>query len=91
MLREALRSLGLPRAAARGPRAIQFGCRIVKHANLRDFGSGRRANAMGAGYVRLGALPARGAAAAAAAAAGQQTQEQEQGGGGQNGGGALLN
>lgn len=87
MLREALRSLGLPRAAARGKRAIQFGCRIVKHANLRDFGSGRRANAMGAGYVRLGALPARGAAAAA----GQQTQEQEQGVGGQNGGGALLN
>lgn len=57
VLRECLRQLGLPRAAAREKRAIQFGSRIGKHANVRDFGSGRRANAASAGSVALRELP----------------------------------
>ncbi|GBF97063.1 hypothetical protein Rsub_09536 [Raphidocelis subcapitata] len=67
VLREALRSLGLPRAAAREKRAIQFGSRIGRLANLRDFGSGRRANAANAGSVPLAALPWAAEAAGAAA------------------------
>ena len=58
-LRAALAALGLRRAAARPKRAIQFGSRLSKHANVRDFGSGRRANAAGAGSVPLAALAAR--------------------------------
>ena len=53
VLRRALRMLGLPRAATRPKRAIQFGTRIGKLANRRDFGSNRAANARNAGSVRL--------------------------------------
>ena len=53
LLRAALRQLGLPRAAARVKRAIQFGTRIGKLANVRDFGSNRAANIKNAGSVAL--------------------------------------
>jgi len=69
ILREALRLLGLPAAAAREKRAIQFGSRLARAANLRDFGSNRAAAARNAGSVSLDALPAAAAAAATAAAA----------------------
>ena len=58
VLRNVLRLLGLPRAAARPKRAIQFGSRIGKLANRRDFGSNRAANAHNAGSVRLADVPA---------------------------------
>ncbi len=57
VLRECLRILGLPRAAERVKRAIQFGSRIGKKANLRDFGSNRRANKVSAGSVKLQDVP----------------------------------
>ena len=63
VLREALRQLGLPRAAARVKRAIQFGTCIGKQANCRDFGSNRAANLANAGSIMLTALPQRQAAA----------------------------
>lgn len=44
VLREALRQLGLPEAARRDKRAIQFGSRIGRLTNVRDFGSSRAAN-----------------------------------------------
>jgi len=69
ILREALRLLGLPAAAAREKRAIQFGSRLARAANLRDFGSNRAAAARNAGSVLLDALPAAAAAATAAVAA----------------------
>jgi hypothetical protein len=53
VLRTALRLLGLPQAAARVKRAIQFGSRIGKLSNAREFGSGRAANRRNAGSVRL--------------------------------------
>ena len=56
VLRNALRLLGLPRAAQRAKRAIQFGTRLGKLANRRDFGSNRAANARNAGSVRLAEL-----------------------------------
>jgi hypothetical protein len=59
ILREALRLLGLPRAAARVKRAIQFGSRIGNAVNRRDFGSNRAANASSAGSVQLADLPQR--------------------------------
>ena len=59
ILREALRLLGLSRAAARVKRAIQFGSRIGNAANRRDFGSNRAANASSAGSVQLVNLPQR--------------------------------
>lgn len=52
VLRGVARSLGLLRAAARGKRAIQFGSRIAKQANVRDFGSNRAANRQ-----KVGAMP----------------------------------
>lgn len=56
ILRHLLASLGLPEAAAREKRAIQFGSRIGQLSNKRDFGSGRKANKMQAGgLVRKGA------------------------------------
>lgn len=57
VLREMLRSLGLPRAAGRVKRAIQFGTRIGKKANQRDFGSNRKANLSNAGSVSLHDIP----------------------------------
>eukprot|EP00873_Tetraselmis_striata_P014168 jgi/Tetstr1/434432/TSEL_023532.t1 len=58
LLREALRSLGLPRAAGRVKRAIQFGTRIGKKSNQRDFGSNRAANLKNAGSLTLADLAA---------------------------------
>ncbi|PNH02542.1 PHD finger protein ALFIN-LIKE 1 [Tetrabaena socialis] len=66
LLRSALCELGLPQAAARVKRAIQFGSRIGKLANRRDFGSNRAANRKHAGGVALQDV----ASAAGAAAAG---------------------
>lgn len=57
ILREALKSLGLPVAAARVKRAIQFGSCIGKLSNTRDWGSNRKANKQSAGQVRLAQLP----------------------------------
>ncbi len=45
--------LGLSEAAGRTKRAIQFGSRIAKLSNVRDFGSSRAANAASAGSVAL--------------------------------------
>lgn len=56
MLRGALLNLGLPEAATRVKRAIQFGTRIGKLSNVREFGSNRAANKASAGSVALGAL-----------------------------------
>lgn len=53
LLRAILRALGLPRAAGRPKRAIQFGSRLGRASNVRDWGSNRAANAAGAGGVRL--------------------------------------
>lgn len=53
LLRCMLRMLGLPRAAGREKRAIQFGSRIGKLSNERDFGSQRAANKQNAGTVPL--------------------------------------
>ena len=44
VLRQALVKLGLPEAACRVKRAIQFGSRIGKLSNRREFGSNRAAN-----------------------------------------------
>ena len=57
LLRCVLRTLGLPRAAARPKRAIQFGSRLGRAANVRDWGSNRAANLAGAGGVRLRDAP----------------------------------
>ena len=46
----------LPRAAARVKRAIQFGSRLSKRANIRDFGSNRAANVHKAGELQLDAV-----------------------------------
>lgn len=71
VLRACLRRLGLPRAAARAKRAIQFGSRLAAKANAASFGGTRRANLLSAGSVRLADVPgAPGAARAAGAAAG---------------------
>lgn len=53
VLRDALRLLGAPRAAERVKRAIQFGSRLAKRTNEREFGGTRQANARSAGRVRL--------------------------------------
>lgn len=53
VLRRTLCALGLPRAAARPKRAIQFGTRLAKAANAAQFGGTKRANARNAGGVRL--------------------------------------
>ena len=57
VLRRALLLLGLPEAAGRVKRAIQFGSRIGKFSNTRDFGSNRRANKHSAGSMALAAVP----------------------------------
>jgi asparagine synthetase B (glutamine-hydrolysing) len=53
VLRGVARRLGLARAAARAKRAIQFGSRIGRLSNVRDFGSNRAANRQKAGSVAL--------------------------------------
>jgi hypothetical protein len=58
VVRTAARLLGLHEAAGRVKRAIQFGSRIGKLSNERDFGSGRAANRRSAGSVRLQELRA---------------------------------
>ncbi|MEW5303034.1 MAG: hypothetical protein WDW36_005766 [Sanguina aurantia] len=57
VLRHALTLLGLPEAAGRPKRAIQFGSRIGKLSNCRDFGSNTAANARNAGSVQLTDIP----------------------------------
>ncbi|GLI65455.1 hypothetical protein VaNZ11_008836 [Volvox africanus] len=69
VLRSALALLGLPRAAARVKRAIQFGSRIGKASNTRDFGSNRQANLRNAGCVALQDVKKMAATVAIAAAA----------------------
>lgn len=59
-LRACAARLGLPRAAARVKRAIQFGTRLGQQANRRDFGSGRRANACSGGSMQLAELQRQG-------------------------------
>ena len=49
LLRAVAQRVGLERAAARDKRAIQFGSRISKAHNLRNFGSNRAANRRHAG------------------------------------------
>ena len=56
LLRAALKQLGLPRAAARVKRAIQFGTGIGKLSNVRSFGSNRAANSQNAGSLNLSML-----------------------------------
>jgi asparagine synthetase B (glutamine-hydrolysing) len=53
VLRECLRELGLPRAASRVKRAIQFGSRLARAANVQQFGGTRQANKNRAGSVKL--------------------------------------
>ncbi|KXZ56248.1 hypothetical protein GPECTOR_1g216 [Gonium pectorale] len=56
VLRRCAELLGVPQSAARVKRAIQFGSRIGKVANRRDFGSNRAANKKNAGSVALQVL-----------------------------------
>ncbi|GAQ79948.1 asparagine synthase domain-containing protein [Klebsormidium nitens] len=51
LLRAVARRLGIRAAAALPKRAIQFGSRIARASNRRDFGSNRAANASAAGGV----------------------------------------
>lgn len=53
ILRECLRHLGLPRASERVKRALQFGSRLAKAANVAYFGGTRQANNHKAGKVRI--------------------------------------
>lgn len=53
VVRECLKLLGLHGVAQRKKCAIQFGCRISKQANQRDFGGQRKADKASAGYVKL--------------------------------------
>jgi hypothetical protein len=61
LLRACLRRLGLPRAAERVKRAIQFGTRLAAKANAAQFGGTRRANLAHAGSVLLTNVPPLGA------------------------------
>ena len=51
ILRAGLRRLGLPRAAARVKRAIQFGSRIGTLVNKRDFKNSRAARGSGTAAI----------------------------------------
>ena len=57
VLRDALRLLGLSVSAQRVKRAIQFGSRIGKLSNRREFGSNQAANRARAGSLSLSNLP----------------------------------
>lgn len=57
VLRDAARVLQMHAAAKRPKRAIQFGCRIARAVNQRDFGSGRAANAVSAGSRLIRPIP----------------------------------
>jgi len=59
ILRQALQHLGLPQTADRVKRAIQFGSRIGKLSNRREFGSNRAANKLNAGSLSLDKIPLR--------------------------------
>lgn len=56
IIREMAVLLGLPDAARRVKRAIQFGTRLAKLSNRRDFGSNRRANLSHAGSCTIDPL-----------------------------------
>ncbi|XP_074584105.1 uncharacterized protein LOC141840106 isoform X2 [Curcuma longa] len=53
ILREVSRLLGLEQAAAMPKRAIQFGSRIARESNRKNFGSNRAANQASAGSVDI--------------------------------------
>jgi hypothetical protein len=53
ILRHLLASLGLPQAASREKRAIQFGSKIGQLSNKRDYGSNRQANKRQAGSLKM--------------------------------------
>lgn len=53
VLRACLARLGLPRAAGRAKRAIQFGSRLAAQANKSMFGGTHQAGLANAGSVRL--------------------------------------
>ncbi len=57
VLRACLARLGLPRAARRAKRAIQFGSRLAAKSNKEMFGGTHRAGLANAGSVRLSAVP----------------------------------
>lgn len=57
VLRACLARLGLPRAAQRAKRAIQFGSRLAAKSNTALFGGTHRANLANAGSVSLSAVP----------------------------------
>ncbi|XP_024393279.1 uncharacterized protein [Physcomitrium patens] len=56
VLREVAMSLGLPGAATLPKRAIQFGSRIARESNKREFGSNRAANQASAGSALLSGI-----------------------------------
>ncbi|WVZ90897.1 hypothetical protein U9M48_037151 [Paspalum notatum var. saurae] len=53
ILREVARQLGLQEAALQPKRAIQFGSRIARESNRKNFGSNRAANQASAGSVQI--------------------------------------
>lgn len=53
ILREVARLLGLQEAALQPKRAIQFGSRIARESNRKNFGSNRAANQASAGSVQI--------------------------------------
>jgi asparagine synthetase B (glutamine-hydrolysing) len=56
ILRQCLRSLGLPRTSERHKRALQFGSRLAKAANAACFGSNTAANKQHGGKVKLSSI-----------------------------------
>eukprot|EP00267_Zea_mays_P037411 XP_008674812.1 uncharacterized protein LOC100281484 isoform X1 [Zea mays] len=58
ILREVARLLGLQEAALQPKRAIQFGSRIARESNRKNFGSNRAANQASAGSVQIHQSPA---------------------------------
>ena len=56
ILRQCLKSLGLPRTSERHKRALQFGSRLAKAANAACFGSNTAANRQHGGKVKLSSI-----------------------------------